>query len=132
MNSRGQFIKNTIGIVTVLAVAFLSQQHYFKNKVYNFAFPFLKKGESYFSNLPLAKKGDQLKDNLYSQVSGGVKNGEGVITNAKDVVDQSIDQQKKNVENIQKNSWDNFKKYVAEKTLDALGVDVEDLSQCKK
>lgn len=129
---KGLLIKNTTGIAIVLLVAFLSQQPYFKNKVYSFTFPFLKKGEAYFNNLPLAKKGNQLKDSLYSQVSGGVKGGEEVINNAKDAADQTIDQQKKNVENIRKSSLDNFKKYIAEKTLNALGVKAEDLSQCNK
>lgn len=116
------------------AIAFFSQSAYFRHAAQNLVSPLLKKGDAYYNNLPLVKEGDQLTANLYSQISGGVKGGEEAVQNGVAAQTNAITN---GVNDIKNNSVNEFKKSLAEKLLQALGIQPKDLIdpknlQCSK
>jgi len=128
--SKGGFIKNIIIIGVILTAAFLSQGGYFKNTSKFFNFPLLKKGSTYSdnsNNSNLAKETDLVKEsqnylkNIYSNVSGEAVKRTDM---AKNEISNVIGQQKNNIEN---NSIDAVKKFLAEKVLQTLGITPHDL-----
>lgn len=109
----GVFLKNGGVIGLILLMIFLSQQPYFKDVSKNFTFPFLKKGNGYFSNAPL----DWLRANVYPRVAlEAEKRGEEV---QEEITHQT--------EEVKQSALDSFRNYTAEKLLNVLGVKPEDL-----
>ncbi len=115
----GVFIKNIVIISAVLGVVFLSQQPYFRGISKNYVYSGVKNGDTY-----LKKASNWFHNNIYPRTSGEVV----LNNNPIDLVKKEIDKQKNNIE---KNSVDGIKKYVAEKLLNILGIKPEDLIQCK-
>ncbi len=113
----GIIIKNGVIVAGIVAVIFLSQQSYLKNTVKNFNFPLFKKGEAFYDNSYIAKANDWLNANVYSKISGGVADKQSTL--------QDETNTQKN--NLEKNSFDTAKKYVASKLLNALGVTPQEL-----
>ena len=106
----GIFIKNTLVITAVLAVAFLSQQTFLKSAGNNL---YLRSSKQ--SSVYLAQIGNFVETNILPEVSGEVnKNKEliaGEITKQKNTLAQNI--------------WGNIKNYFAAKFSSAFGTEVK-------
>ncbi len=116
-------IKNSVIVVVILTMIFLSQWSYFRDTVKNFNFPLFKRNDSYSS-----KANDWLKENVYSnigglkdRISGGLQEKEELLTN------EIVDQKNK----IEESFWNGTKKYIAGKVLQTLNVQPQDLQQCQ-
>ncbi len=111
-------VRNLIIIGSILAIAFLSQQPWLDGVTQTYVFPVVKKGGDLLSNSFLGKTGNWVSSKLTNEAA---KRGE--------VAKQELSTQKDNAVN---NTLDSTKKFIAEKTLQALGVKPEDLApQCK-
>ncbi len=104
----GVIVKNVIIVFVILAVVFLSQQPYFRKLAVSS--PLFKKVGPY-----VAKTKDWLNTNLYP----GINRGAAGLWGKKEDLKNKVDAEKNNVE---KNSFDTFKKYLAKKVLEALGL----------
>jgi hypothetical protein len=117
----GLIIKNTVIIGVILGLIFASQLPYFRGNHTTFNFPLLKKGEAYINSSFLAKGSDLFKNSPYANIGGEVTNKASALSS----------QVSTQVTNLQNNSLNSAKKFVAEKLLGAMGVKPEDLVQCK-
>ena len=111
-------IRNLLIIGSILGIAFLSQQPWLNSTTQTYVFPFFEKGQAYASGTFLGKTGDWLQDNVYSKFTNEAeKRGE--------IAKEELSTQK---DNAIQNSFDSTKKFIAEKTLQTLGVKPEDLN----
>ncbi len=110
-NKEGGFIQNIVIIVAILAAIFLSQQSFLKGNSKNWIY-----SQNQKSNF-LDKAGNWLNNNVLSKVSGEV----GTI---KDNATKEITTQKNNLE---KSSTNTVKNFIAEKLLQTMGVNPQDL-----
>lgn len=115
-------ITNLIIIGSILGTALLSQHSFFSSNANNFEFPLLKTGSGYFSDFSINKTVDWLKSKVYPNISQEVKKRE-------EMVKEEINQQK---DKIAQSSWEATKIYLAEKILQTLRVQPQDLvPDCK-
>ena len=111
-------IRNLVIITSILSMAFLSQQPWVKGTTQTYVFPVIKKVGDLASNSFLGKTGNWINSKLTGEAE---KRGE--------IAKQELSTQKDNAIN---NSLDSTKKFIAEKTLQILGVKPEDLNpECK-
>ena len=108
-------IKNSIGIAIVLGVVFLSQQSFLKQAVEKFSSPLLKEAATYYKNSYISKIGDRLKSTLYPKISGGAED----VKEQSDALKETISEQK---DTIEKKSTEGIKKYIAEKVVKILDI----------
>ena len=121
MNKEGGFIKNIVIISAILGTVFLSQQSLFKSNTKNYIY---SQGAKAGNNNIIKKAGDWFNDNVYLNASEWVS-GEVAKNNAAiELTKEEIEKQKNNLE---KNSIDTAKKFIAEKFLQTMGVKPEDL-----
>lgn len=122
MNERKSGKRGIAAWLLVLAVlgagGFLAYQYYGKGNTKIFNFPTFKKDDGF-----LSKTNDWLKTDVYSKFSGGV--GE-VWNDKKDEVQEELQNQKNDLE---KKSTSAAKKFIANKVLDYLGVEPQELWQ---
>lgn len=111
-------IRNLIIIGSILGIAFLSQQPWLNSTTQTYIYPTLKKSGDYVGNSFLGKTGEWLKSKFTDEAE---KRGE--------VAKEELSQQK---DNAIKNTFDSTKEFIAQKTLQILGVEAADLNpECK-
>ena len=118
-------IKNLIILGTILGAAFVSQQPFLRGRDNNYL---------YVQNL--AKNNDNLKNGslwLKNSLAGvlGQGSGEEVKNKASDVLKNAGSEIEKQKNNIVENSFTASKNFIAEKLLQMLHVNPEDLGSCK-
>jgi len=111
-------IRNLIIIGGILGITFLSQQPWINGVNQTYFFPVIKKAEDSINNSFLGKAGSWISTKFTSEAE---KRGE--------IAKEELSIQKNNAIN---NFFDSAKKFIAEKTLQTLGVKPEDLTaECK-
>ena len=107
-------IRNLIVIGSILVLAFLSQQTQLNGITHTYIYPTIKKSGDFINQSILGKTGESITSKLTDEAQ---KRGE--------VAQQELSAQKDNAVNSAVNSTKNF---IAEKTLQILGVKPEDLN----